>query len=43
MMENTKRRAAQTRALVAAEGNFEEHPYFRVGDRNAGTTAYTAC
>ena len=37
MMENTKRRAAQTRALVAAEGNFEEHPYFRVGDRNAGT------
>lgn len=23
--------------LVPAEGNFEEHPYFRVGDRNAGT------
>jgi plasmid replication initiation protein len=22
---------------VPAEGNFEEHPYFRVGDRNAGT------
>src|SRR5215212_10088569 len=41
MMENTKRRAAQTRALVAAEGNFEEHPYFRVGDRNAGTGVLT--
>lgn len=23
--------------LVPAEGNFEEHPYFRVGDRNSGT------
>jgi plasmid replication initiation protein len=37
MVENTKQQAAQTRALVPAEGNFEEHPYFRVGDRNAGT------
>lgn len=25
------------RSLIPAEGNFEEHPYFRVGDRNAGT------
>lgn len=34
------RRAAKqsnVAALVPAEGNFEEHPYFRVGDRNAGT------
>jgi plasmid replication initiation protein len=23
--------------MVPAEGNFEEHPYFRVGDRNSGT------
>lgn len=27
----------QSRTAVPAEGNFEEHPYFRVGDRNAGT------
>jgi len=27
----------QARSIVPAEGNFEEHPYFRVGDRNAGT------
>jgi plasmid replication initiation protein len=27
----------QPRGIVPAEGNFEEHPYFRVGDRNAGT------
>jgi hypothetical protein len=26
-----------SRDLVPAEGNFEEHPYFRVGDRNAGS------
>jgi hypothetical protein len=37
MTENTKRRAEHTRVLVPAEGNFEEHPYFRLGDRNAGT------
>jgi hypothetical protein len=37
MTESTRRRAEHTRSLVPAEGNFEEHPYFRVGDRNAGT------
>lgn len=26
-----------SKSLVPAEGNFEEHPYFRVGDRNAGS------
>ena len=30
-------RKEQSRSVVPAEGNFEEHPYFRVGDRNAGT------
>jgi plasmid replication initiation protein len=30
-------RKEQARNIVPAEGNFEEHPYFRVGDRNAGT------
>jgi plasmid replication initiation protein len=30
-------RKEQSRNIVPAEGNFEEHPYFRVGDRNAGT------
>lgn len=30
-------RKEQAKGLVPAEGNFEEHPYFRVGDRNAGT------
>jgi Replication initiator protein A/DnaA N-terminal domain len=30
-------RREQSRSIVPAEGNFEEHPYFRVGDRNAGT------
>jgi hypothetical protein len=30
-------RKEQSRGIVPAEGNFEEHPYFRVGDRNAGT------
>jgi hypothetical protein len=30
-------RKEQSRSIVPAEGNFEEHPYFRVGDRNAGT------
>ena len=30
-------RKEQPRSVVPAEGNFEEHPYFRVGDRNAGT------
>jgi Replication initiator protein A len=30
-------RREQSRGIVPAEGNFEEHPYFRVGDRNAGT------
>lgn len=29
-------RQSSVAALVPAEGNFEEHPYFRVGDRNAG-------
>ena len=36
-MERTKESREQTKSLVPAEGNFEEHPYFRVGDRNAGT------
>lgn len=30
-------RKEQAKSIVPAEGNFEEHPYFRVGDRNAGT------
>jgi plasmid replication initiation protein len=30
-------RKEQSRGIVPAEGNFEEHPYFRVGDRNAST------
>ena len=37
MMDKTRRSGAHTGTLVPAEGNFEEHPYFRVGDRNAGT------
>jgi plasmid replication initiation protein len=41
MTEKTKRRVEQTKSLVPAEGNFEEHPYFRVGDRNAGTGIHT--
>ena len=39
--EKVKERGDQTRSLVLAEGNFEEHPYFRVGDRNAGTGVLT--
>jgi hypothetical protein len=30
-------RKEQSRSIVPAEGNFEEHPYFRGGGRNAGT------
>lgn len=37
MIEAEARDENQSRKLVPAEGNFEEHPYFRVGDRNAGT------
>ena len=33
MAEKGKERGEQARGLVLAEGNFEEHPYFRVGDR----------
>src|ERR687886_1147621 len=39
--EKVKERGDQTKGLVLAEGNFEEHPYFRVGDRNAGTGVMT--
>src|SRR5918912_1992539 len=41
MAEKTKKRSEQAKGLVLAEGNFEEHPYFRVGDRNAGTGVLT--
>src|SRR5215217_546367 len=41
MAEKIKERGEQAKGLVLAEGNFEEHPYFRVGDRNAGTGALT--
>src|SRR5215217_128880 len=41
MAERVKERGEQARGLVLAEGNFEEHPYFRVGDRNAGTGILT--
>lgn len=37
MLEKMRRGVGQAGNLVPAEGNFEEHPYFRVGDRNAGT------
>ena len=37
MEERLKGRRGATKRPVPAEGNFEEHPYFRVGDRNAGT------
>ncbi len=37
MAEQLSVRREQSRGIVPAEGNFEEHPYFRVGDRNAGT------
>jgi hypothetical protein len=37
MTERIRRKGSSSGALVPAEGNFEEHPYFRVGDRNAGT------
>ncbi len=41
MAEKIKKRSEQAKSLVLAEGNFEEHPYFRVGDRNAGTSIIT--
>src|SRR5215213_3026145 len=41
MAGKVKNRSEQTKGLVLAEGNFEEHPYFRVGDRNAGTGILT--
>ena len=37
MADTTNMRRERSRGIVPAEGNFEEHPYFRVGDRNAGT------
>lgn len=37
MSEQVRERQRGERSLIPAEGNFEEHPYFRVGDRNAGT------
>lgn len=33
----TRERVDQTKSIILAEGNFEEHPFFRIGDRNAGT------
>jgi plasmid replication initiation protein len=41
MAEKGKEHGEQAKGLVLAEGNFEEHPYFRVGDRNAGTSVLT--
>jgi Replication initiator protein A/DnaA N-terminal domain len=41
MAEKGKEHGEQAKGLVLAEGNFEEHPYFRVGDRNAGTGVLT--
>src|SRR5215210_2620724 len=41
MAEKDKEHGEQVKGLVLAEGNFEEHPYFRVGDRNAGTSVLT--
>lgn len=41
MVEKIKNRGEQAKGLVLAEGNFEEHPYFRVGDRNASTGVLT--
>ena len=41
MAEKVKQRGEQAKGLVLAEGNFEEHPYFRIGDRNAGTGVLT--
>lgn len=37
MGTTTQDRVDQTKSLILAEENFEEHPYFRLGDRNAGT------
>lgn len=37
MTEAASVRKERGKGIVPAEGNFEEHPYFRVGDRNAGT------
>lgn len=37
MSRATSSRKEPAKSIVPAEGNFEEHPYFRVGDRNAGT------
>ena len=33
----TRERVNQTKSIILAEGNFEEHPFFRIGDRNART------
>ena len=41
MAEKVRERGEQAKGLILAEGNFEEHPYFRVGDRNAGTGVLT--
>ena len=37
MADTASMRKERNKGTVPAEGNFEEHPYFRVGDRNAGT------
>lgn len=37
MVQSTRKQERFARSQAPAEGNFEEHPYFRVGDRNAGT------
>jgi plasmid replication initiation protein len=41
MVDKIKEHREQAKSLVPAEGNFEEHPYFRVGDRNASTGILT--
>src|SRR5918994_2447751 len=41
MVDKVKEHREQAKSLVPAEGNFEEHPYFRVGDRNASTGILT--
>ena len=37
MSTGARERVDQTRSIILAEGNFEEHPFFRIGDRNAKT------
>lgn len=40
-MEARRNREHPSNRQVPAEGNFEEHPYFRVGDRNSGEGVLT--